>query len=263
MVIIEMDNGTVASDSMAYLKEIVKAGRQRVFIILNKADLKEPSAREIIKRSITEECKRNGIRYDGILPYSSLMPNSPVMLSKPPAARNNTLKMVDEMRRGLFSVISGLSDQHLSILKARVEARNRILAAKIDDVVVKTRKRVMKANRVLKSDSPTSNNDLRSIVSDITDILEDQASACTSDNSSDMIKWHKIAGSGWIWNDWEVYLEYSSDAFKLLPKDRALLRSGIKARFESESWGSSTLVTKCIALLKEVGMCGERKKGFD
>ena len=250
--ILEMNNGTIAKDSMKYLQEITKLGRQRIFIIVNKADSKPPSAREVIMTSIAGECDRNGIRYDGILPYSSLLPTSTAILSKPDAVRPNVLKSIDEIREKLFSVIDGLSDQYQTILKKKRAAKNAVVAAEIADIVSKTRKLVMKAKKALPSHQSNTEGELRGVVTDVTDLLVDQAAACTAENASYMMDREELEGTGIFFEDWKVSLGAPGKAYKLSEKDRASLRSAIFSCFESLPWGASKLATKCVGLLEPV-----------
>ena len=250
--ILEMNNGTIAKDSMKYLKEITKLGRQRIFIIVNKADSKSPSAREVIMSSIAGECERNGIRYDGILPYSSLLPTSTEILSKSDAVRPYVLKSIDEMRNNLFCVIKSLSGQYQTILKKKRAAKTAVVAAEIADIVSKTRKRVMKAKKILLSDRSSTGGELRDIVSDVADLLIDQAAACTAENASYMMDREAVEGTGIFFEDWKVSLGAPGRAYKLSVKDRASLKSAIVSCFESVSWGDSKIAAKCVALLEPV-----------
>ncbi len=69
LFLMEMSDGTIQLDSLEYLQEIAKSGKT-FYLILSKADLKKPASKRIeIVRSIREECKRNGLRPMGILPY--------------------------------------------------------------------------------------------------------------------------------------------------------------------------------------------------
>lgn len=253
--IVDIGNGTIAGDSMAYLKEIAKLGRQMIFIIVNKADIKSPSARQVIMSSIAEECKRNDIRYDGIRPYSSLQPTSSAILRKAETVRQNILRSIEEMRNDLLSDIVALSSRHRTIQQKKTDARYAVVASKIDDIVVRTRKLVMKARRAIAHEPSDSGAGLRSIVADITDLLTDQASACTSDNASYMMEREEIEDSGFLgfFKDWKVFLGSPGDAYKLSAEERTSLRSDIVSCLESESWCSSKVATKCVALLESVG----------
>lgn len=250
--ILEMNNGTIAKDSMKYLKEITKLGRQRIFIIVNKADSKPPSAREVILSSIAGECDRNGIRYDGILPYSSLLPTSTTILSKPDAIRANVLKSIDEMREKLFSVIDSLSGQYQTILKKKWAAKNAVVAAKIADVVSKTRKHVMKAKKALATEQDNTGGELRGVVSNVTDLLVDQAAACTAENASYMMDREELEGTGIFFEDWKVSLGAPGKAYKLSAKERVSLKSAVLSCFEDAPCGDSKTATKCVALLEPV-----------
>lgn len=250
--ILEMNNGTIAKDSMKYLKEITKLGRQRIFIIVNKADSKPPSAREVIMSSIAGECDRNGIRYDGILPYSSLLPTSTAILSKPDAVRPNVLKSIDEMREKLFSVIDSLSGQYQTILKKKRAAKNAVVAAEIADIVSKMRKRVMKAKKALAAEQDNTGGELRGVVSDVTDLLVDQAAACTAEKASYMMDREELEGTGIIFDDWKVSLGAPGRAYKLSAKERGSLKSAILSCFEDAPWGDSKTATKCVALLEPI-----------
>lgn len=250
--VLEMDNGTIAKDSMKYLKEITELGQQRIFIIVNKADSKSPSAREVILSSIARECDCNGIRYDGILPYSSLLPTSAAIRSKPEAVRSNLLKAIDEMREKLFSVIDSLSGQYRMIREKKQMARNLVAVAEIADIVSQTRKHVMKAKKALAADQGKTGAELRGVVSDVTDLLADQAAACTAENASRMMNRKKLEGTGWFVDDWEVSLGAPGKAYKLSAKERGSLKSAVLSCFENASWGDSKTATKCVALLEPV-----------
>jgi len=258
--VIEMNAGTIANDSMKYLKEISQLGRQKIYIIINKADSKSPSARQRIMDSLKSECQRNGIRYDGILPYSSLLPKSSVILAKPDAVRPNVLELIEGMRRELLSVIDRLSGQCQNILMKKKKAEDAVALSSIDGIIVNTRKLVLKAIRTVASGLANLEDGQEGILSDITSLLVEQAAACMSRNALEMINVEELPPTGlglwpFIWHHWKVSLVKPSDRVcKLSASDRNSLTTAIDLCLESVPWEGVKVAEECVSVLELVSM---------
>lgn len=65
--------GSLGEDGLVYLKESLQQHSPDIYIILNHVDLRAKQVdRDAVKKSIQEECQREGILIKGILEYSSL-----------------------------------------------------------------------------------------------------------------------------------------------------------------------------------------------
>ena len=110
----------------------------------------------------------------------------------------------------------------------------------------------MKAKKALAAEQDNTGGELRGVVSDVTDLLVDQAAACTAENASCMMDREELEGTGIIFDDWKVSLGAPGNAYKLSAKERGSLKSAILSCFEDAPWGNSKTATKCVALLEPV-----------
>ena len=110
----------------------------------------------------------------------------------------------------------------------------------------------MKAKKALAAEQDNTGGELRGIVSDVTDLLVDQAAACTAEKASYMMDREELEGTGIIFDDWKVSLGAPGNAYKLSAKERGSLKSAILSCFEDAPWGDSKTATKCVALLEPV-----------
>lgn len=96
LFLMQMDDGTIQSDSMDYLKEITASGKP-YYLILSQADKKKPAAKRIeIATSINEECKRNGLKPMDILLYCALREDK-----LPSSVRADALRWRDRLQTKL------------------------------------------------------------------------------------------------------------------------------------------------------------------
>lgn len=131
LFLMEMSDGTIQLDSLEYLQEIAKSGKP-FYLILSKADLKKPASKRIeIVRSIREECKRNGLRPMGILPYCAKREKSLSPLVRPDAAK---------WRESLHTVLNGLAIFKQTLLGNNAQVVRDNHEANVRDFLTKNRR---------------------------------------------------------------------------------------------------------------------------
>ena len=134
--------GSLGEDGLDYLKKSLQQHTPDVYIILNHVDLRAKQVdRDAVKKSIQEECQREGILIKGILEYSSLWDgnkpgweNRRIEGTTLPSLRNEMFSLLKKLsqRKGEFLERHHLAKQHSifttvsSIFKGKLykDARN-------------------------------------------------------------------------------------------------------------------------------------------
>lgn len=114
--------GSLGEDGLVYLKESLQQHSPDIYIILNHVDLRAKQVdRDAVKKSIQEECQREGILIKGILEYSSLWDgnkpgweNRRIEGTTLPALRNAMFCLLKKLsqRKGEFLERHHLAKQH-------------------------------------------------------------------------------------------------------------------------------------------------------
>lgn len=220
LFLFDMGNGTIPKDSIEYLKRVARSD-QLFYLVANKADLKSEGARQTIIKSIAEECLRKDIKYECVLPYSSLTAWSKEILQKSEPMRTNVLKLAGRLKQELMEVVEKL-----------VERQRLIRASKLSRLENDLRDRIEECwNKIGEAFSTLSYEkflgyfaeaapDTDDTVESVTNALMDFAAAFTSGVSTKFIHWHEVSGTGILWtnweNDWRVSLGEPTDEYDSL-----------------------------------------------
>lgn len=247
----DMSNGTIPKDSIEYLKRSVSAN-QRVYLVANKADLKPEGARRTIMNSIASECNRNELKYEYILPYSSLMPWSKEILSKNEVARTNVLKIARQLKVETLDVINKLVERASTIRDAKIAVELKSADGRLADF------QELIANvfftslgQIWSKKSESSEAAFEALVESVISVLQDSAIESTERNASGFVRWHELKGTGLFVCDWAVYLAKPTTQYDLSDEDKAALSQSLLSVFSEYGFSSAGVVDELIALRKE------------
>lgn len=250
----DMSNGTIPKDSIEYLKRSVRAN-QLVYLVANKADLKPDGARRMIMDSIASECKGNKLRYESILPYSSLMPWSKEILEKNDVARTSVLKIARQLKTETLNVVNKLLERAIEIRDARIRVELKAVDGSLDDF----QRRVDQLfgaglASVLSKESESRQARYETLLESIISILEDSAVEKTGFLATRFVRWHELKGTHWFGNDWAVYLARPTTEYDLSGLDELSLTKLLLRKFSECGFSVPWLVglaKELIALRKE------------
>lgn len=227
LFLFDMGNGTIPKDSIDYLKQVARPG-QLYCLVANKADLKPGGARQTIIESIADECSRKGIKYEYVLPYSSLMPWSKEVLQKREPMRSNVLRLAGQLKEGLMGVVDKLVEREQQIRAAKVSR----LENDLRDEIEKCWDEFCDAFSAFSDEKfieyfSEAAPDVDDRVESVTNALMSFAAEFTAGVSTKFIHWREVPGTGILWtnweNDWRVSLGVPTDEYDSLGQGAVLL----------------------------------------
>jgi len=248
----DIGNGTIPKDSIDYLKKFVNT-RQLFYLIANKADLKPENARRAILDSIADECNRNEVRYECVLPFSSLMPWSKEIHCKSEKAKANVLELAARLKNNAIEVIERLIQRSQTLSKPRIAAcienADGHLKKWFDDVVQDAFSEI---NNVLLTEIEHEDGKCISICDQIVSIIQDSAVDYTFKHGSRFVRWHELKGTGIFVCDWAVYLAKATDEYDLEYGDLAELSGKLARVFSGHGIAAArVLLGEIIELRKQ------------
>lgn len=255
LFLFDIGNGTIPKDSVEYLKRAVSQN-QLLYLVANKADLKPERAREIIAKSIEEECLRNGVKYECVLPYSSLTLQCKEVLQKNEQQRTHVLNLAERLKVNLIEVVGKLVERSRQIKDAKASRLDAYLSDAIrqkwgriaDTIFINS---IEKLSGCISEHAPVVDD----VVEKVTTKLVDFASSFTSGISSKLIHWNEVSGTGIFWtnwqNDWRVSLGAPTDEYDWLGLESLVLQQDLM----NEELGAYQLteditVSKLVDLIK-------------
>lgn len=247
----DMGNGTIPKDSIEYLKKTVGT-KQLFYLVANKADLKPESARRTIMNSIAAECDRNGLKYECVLPYSSLMPWSNEVLSKNETAQTNVLNLARKLKDEAMGVVDKLVERANTIREAKIAVELKAVDGHLTDF----RKNVVNTfNTELEGFWSKKCESSASAVTDLSEgiisILLDSAVENTERRASSFVRWHELKSTGVFFSDWSVYLARPTSEYDLSDEERESLSQSLSSKFSEYGFSAAEAVEELVKLRKE------------
>ena len=250
----DMGNGTIPKDSIEYLNKSVGT-KQLFYLIANKADLKPEGARRTIMNSIASECDRNGLKYECVLPYSSLMPWSNEILSKSEAARINVLKLARKLKDEAMGVVDKLVERANTIRDAKIAAELKAVDGHFTDFRKNVEKTfIAELESVWSKKFESNESSIEALLEDIISILQDSAVENTERSASSFVRWHELKSTGFFFSDWSVYLARPTSEYDLSDAESAALSQLLLSKFSEHGISGSGVVEKLVELRKECAM---------
>ena len=247
----DMGNGTIPKDSIEYLKKSV-GSKQLFYLIANKADLKPEGARRTIMNSIASECDRNGLKYECVLPYSSLMPWSNEILSKSEVARTNVLNLAQKLKDETMEVVDKLVERANTIRDAKITVELKAVDGHLTDLRKNLEKTFIEELESVWSKKCESNkSSFEDLSEGMISILQDSAVENTERRASSFVRWHELKSTGFFFSDWSVYLARPTSEYDLSGEERASLSQALLSKFEEYGISGVGVVDQLIELRKE------------
>lgn len=247
----DMGNGTIPKDSIEYLKKSV-GSKQLFYLIANKADLKPEGARRTIMNSIASECDRNGLKYECVLPYSSLMPWSNEILSKSEVARTNVLNLAQKLKDEAMEVVDKLVERANTIRDAKITVELKAVDAHLTDLRKNLEKTFIEELESVWSKKCESNkSSFEDFAEGMISILQDSAVENTERRASSFVRWHELKSTGVFFSDWSVYLARPTSEYDLSDEERASLSQALLSQFAEHGISGAGVVEELVELRKE------------
>ena len=247
----DMGNGTIPKDSIEYLKKSV-GSKQLFYLIANKADLKPEGARRMIMNSIASECDRNGLKYECVLPYSSLMPWSNEILSKSEVARTNVLNLAQKLKDEAMEVVDKLVERANTIRDAKITVELKAVDGHLTDLRKNLEKTFIEELESVWSKKCESNkSSFEDLVEGMISILLDSAVENTERRASSFVRWHELKSTGIFFSDWSVYLARPTSEYDLSDEERASLTQALLSQFAEHGVSGAGVVEELVELRKE------------
>lgn len=247
----DMGNGTIPKDSIEYLKKSV-GSKQLFYLIANKADLKPEGARRTIMNSIASECDRNGLKYECVLPYSSLMPWSNEILSKSEVARTNVLNLAQKLKDEAMEVVDKLVERANTIRDAKITVELKAVDAHLTDLRKNFEKTFIEELESVWSKKCESNkSSFEDFAEGMISILQDSAVENTERRASSFVRWHELKSTGVFFSDWSVYLARPTSEYDLSDEERASLSQALLSQFAEHGISGAGVVEELVELRKE------------
>lgn len=247
----DMGNGTIPKDSIEYLKKTIGT-KQLFYLVANKADLKPESARRTIMNSIAAECNRNGLKYECVLPYSSLMPWSNEVLSKSETVQTNVLNLARKLKDEAMGVVDKLVERANTIREAKIAVELKAVDGHLADfrkTVVNTFNTELESFWSKKCESNESA--CEALAESVISILQDSAVENTERRASSFVRWHELKSTGVFFSDWSVYLARPTSEYDLSDEERASLSQTLLGQFAEHGISGADVVEELIELRKE------------
>lgn len=247
----DIGTGTIPKDSLDYLKKFVDS-RQLFYLIANKADLKSEGARQTIIDSIASECQRNGLKYECVLPYSSLTPTSREILSKNETARANLLKLAKRLKDDAIGVVDKLVERANSIRGSKIDVGLSVADRHLSEF----RDRVVEYfglafEKIVDEQAEGAAANGEELKETVFSLLLDSAIDYTERRASNFVRWHRLSGTGFFFNDWSVYLGKPGADYDLTDDDKTDLVRSLRAKCEECGILSDGVIEKLLELRRE------------
>lgn len=247
----DMGNGTIPKDSIEYLKKSVGT-KQLFYLIANKADLKPEGARRTIMNSIASECDRNGLKYECVLPYSSLMPWSNEIMSKSEVARTNVLKLAHKLKDEAMDVVDKLVERANTIRDAKITVELKAIDGHLTDLCKSVEKTfITELESVWSKKCESNESSFEALAEDVISILQDSAVENTERRASSFVRWHELKGTGVFFSDWSVYLARPTSEYDLSDEEKASLSQTLLSKFEEYGISGVGVINQLIELRRE------------
>ncbi len=246
---------TIEKDSAEYIKTILEAdNRKKLYIIINKADLKSEEVLKRIEKSIEEECCRLGIGCERILRYCSLVDGDSVLEKKPPKGREKALILAASLREmAKKRIIDKLVLQAQGILAARNREKELGLKKDLKRLTQECVNEVIRTKeRRLKDIADDDHIDIESLTASIVKLLLEKAEWYTREGLSNLIKCQELKEPGIFRKDWFVYVgDPDDETYMLSGDDYRVLSSHISTFLHDNGFKSdTTLRDKIISLFR-------------
>ncbi len=243
---------TIDKPDAEYIKTIFETdSRKKLYIVLNKADLKSEEVLKRIEKSIDEECSRLGIDCERVFGYCSLVDGDSLLEKKPPKGRETALNLAASLReKAKKGIIDKLVQQAQGILVARNREKELGLKRDLQQLAKECINEVMQIKgRQLNDISDDDHIDIEGLASSIVRLLREKATYYTCEELSHLIRRRELKGTGIIWNDWAVYVGDPGETYTLSADDYSELSSHISAILHDGGIKSAaTLRDKVISL---------------
>ena len=245
---------TIPQDSAEYIKTFLETdNRKKLYIVLNKADLKPEEGLKRSEKSIEEDCNRLGIVCERVFRYCSLVDGDSLLEKKPPKGREAALNLAASLReKAKKGIIDKLVQQAQGILVARNREKELGLKRDLKQLAQECINEVMQSkDRQLNDISDDDHIDKERLAAHIVRLLREKATDYTREGLSHLIRRHELKGTGIIWNDWAVYVGDPGETYMLSGDDYRELSSHISAILHDGGIKSAaTLRDKVISLFR-------------
>lgn len=246
---------TIPQDSAEYIKTFLETdNRKKLYIIINKADLKSEEALNRIEKSIEGECRRLGIVCERIFRYCSLVDGDSLLEKKPPKGREKALILAESLReKAKKRIIDKLILQAQGILGVRNREKELGLKKDLKRLTQECVNEVIRTKeRRLKDITDDDHIDIESLTASIVKLLLEKAEWYTREGLSNLIQRKELKETGFFRNDWVVYVgDPDDETYMLSTDDYRVLSSYISAKFNEVGIKSAaTLRDKIISLFR-------------
>lgn len=231
-----IDKGTIGQDSLEYLHELnerTKNGHPnpiKIYIILNKADLKLESARNDIIAEIKKVCndKTNPINVEDFLIHTSRKPK-----------KEKNIPFYEKCQQNIWQLLKKLQEEKIEILTHKHSIwdndKDRYISNLFDDILefidfqLDALSSEMEATE--RNVERKKNDQLNSIIK----IIKENVISSASNHLWGFASDYRIEGSGIFFDDWRAYIRDVNEVDRVLPteSDNERMRKNIETSLES------------------------------
>lgn len=192
--LLDITDGTLPEPSKRYLSEIVqKNANSLIYLVFNKADLKDREVWPSIMKGVDTICEENKIRYEYAMPYCSLTETCkelqidalisrfnvpltdqmvPRLKQRAESMRNDTLKLANELRGRVWDCMVALGRRKEQIAGGRRRGLQRALLARLENEATTAMKLFGTGIRLLETEATSVDTvDVDEVVAKVLDTL--------------------------------------------------------------------------------------------